>query len=142
MMSMTPAAGPAVEKEIALDVARKALLVSPVFLVAAFVGWGADGALSSGYALGIVLGNFLLSAVLLGWAAGVSLTLVVLVAMFGYIIRLGTVVAAVLLVKDLAWVEMVPLGLTLVVAHVGLLFWETRNVSASLAFPGLKPRKD
>ena len=30
-------------------------------------------------------------------------------------------------------------GVTLVVAHLGLLFWETRYVSASLAFPGLKP---
>ena len=32
-----------------------------------------------------------------------------------------------------------PLGATLVVSHLGLLLWETRYVSASLAFPGLKP---
>jgi len=45
-------------------------------------------------------------------------------------------------VKDAAWVELWPLGLTLIVTHLGLLLWETRYVSASLAFPGLKPRKD
>jgi len=52
---------------------------------------------------------------------------------------LALVTVAVLAVKDLAWVELVPLGLTIVVSHLGLLFWETSRVSASLAFPGLKP---
>ena len=31
------------------------------------------------------------------------------------------------------------LGVTLIVTHLGLLIWETRHVSASLAYPGLKP---
>ena len=43
------------------------------------------------------------------------------------------------LVKDLPWVEMVPLAITLLVTHLGLLLWETRYVSLSLAYPGLKP---
>jgi hypothetical protein len=30
--------------------------------------------------------------------------------------------------------------MTIVIAHVGLLFWELRYVSLSLAFPGLKPK--
>ena len=34
---------------------------------------------------------------------------------------------------------MTALGLTIIVTHLGLLFWELRYVSASLAFPGLKP---
>ena len=34
---------------------------------------------------------------------------------------------------------LVALGLTLIVTHLGLLLWELRYVSASLAFPGLKP---
>ena len=33
------------------------------------------------------------------------------------------------------------LGTTLVVTHLGLLFWEMRYVSLSLAHPGLKPRR-
>jgi len=31
--------------------------------------------------------------------------------------------------------------LTLIVTHLGLLFWELRYVSGSLAYPGLKPTK-
>jgi hypothetical protein len=46
---------------------------------------------------------------------------------------------AVWVVRDASWVELVPLGLTIVVTHLGLLFWEMRYVSATLAFPGLKP---
>ena len=37
------------------------------------------------------------------------------------------------------WVEELPLGLALVAGHLGLLLWEARSVSASLAFPALKP---
>jgi hypothetical protein len=60
--------------------------------------------------------------------------------LFGYIIRLAIVAAAVYLVRNLSWVELVPMGVTIIVAHVGLLFWELRYVSLSLAYPGLKPK--
>ncbi|MEY4147330.1 MAG: hypothetical protein RL278_886, partial [Actinomycetota bacterium] len=36
--------------------------------------------------------------------------------------------------------ELVPLCMTIVITHVGLLFWEMRYISLSLAFPGLKPK--
>jgi hypothetical protein len=61
--------------------------------------------------------------------------------LFGYIVRLAVIAAAVYLVRNEAWVELVPLCLTIVIAHVGLLFWELRYVSLSLAFPGLKPKQ-
>jgi hypothetical protein len=35
-------------------------------------------------------------------------------------------------------VDVVVLGVTLFVTHLGLLFWELRSVSFSLAAPGLK----
>ncbi len=53
--------------------------------------------------------------------------------------RLSLIFAAVWLVKDQSWVAMVPLGVTIIVTHLGLLVWELRFISASLAFPGLKP---
>jgi len=31
------------------------------------------------------------------------------------------------------------LAVTILATHLGLLFWELRYVSASLAYPGLKP---
>ena len=60
-------------------------------------------------------------------------------ALFGYLIRLAIVSAVVLAVNNMSWVAIWPLGLTIIVTHLGLLIWETRHVSASLAFPGLKP---
>ena len=38
--------------------------------------------------------------------------------------------------------NMTALGICVLVTHLGLLFWELRYVSASLAFPGLKPTTD
>jgi hypothetical protein len=59
--------------------------------------------------------------------------------LFGYLARLALIGAAILLVRDASWVSLVPLGLTIIVTHLGLLFWELRYVSVTLAFPGLKP---
>jgi hypothetical protein len=61
-------------------------------------------------------------------------------ALFGYLLRLGLIFAAVMLVRNASWVEMLPLGIMLIVTHLGLLFWELRYVSGSMAFPGLKPK--
>lgn len=134
--------GPAVEREIAVDMAKRAVPAIPVLLIAAAVGWGFDGMASSAYAVAIVLVNLTLSAALLAWTARISLALMMGAALFGYLLRLGLVALAVIAVKDARWVELWPLGLSLIVTHLGLLLWELRYVSASLAFPGLKPRKD
>ena len=131
--------GPAVEQELARDMVKRALPMAPVALLLCGLLWGFDGALSSAYALLLVLVNFVLAAALLSWSARISLTLMMGAALGGYLIRLGLILLAVLAVKDASWVELWPLGLTIIVSHLGLLFWETRYVSASLAFPGLKP---
>ena len=103
-------------------------------------GWGAAGAWSVAYGLAIVITNFLLASWSLARAARISLALMAGMALFGFLIRLGLITVAVLVVRNASWVELVPLGLTLIVTHLGLLFWEMRFVSASLAFPGLKPK--
>ncbi|MBI3256518.1 MAG: ATP synthase subunit I [Actinobacteria bacterium] len=131
--------GPSPEREIAHDLVRRALPVAPVLVLIGAIGWGVGGALSAGYAVFLVLVNFLLAAALLTWSARISLALMMGAALVGYVLRLGLIFAAVVLVKDAGWVKLWPLGLSLIVTHVGLLFWETRYVSASLAFPGLMP---
>ena len=133
--------GPAVEQEIAMDMIRRGLPAVPVVLVLAAIPWGLHGALSAAFAIVLVLVNFALAAALLAWTARISLALMMGAALGGYLLRLILISAAVLLVKDLSWVELWPLGLTLIVTHLGLLLWETKYVSASLAFPGLKPKE-
>jgi hypothetical protein len=131
--------GPAPEPVLVRDMARRALAFAPIAVLACTAVWGVDGAASAGYALAVVLANFALAAWMLSTAARISYGLLMGAALFGFLLRLGLVSAAVLLVKDAAWVEPLALGLTLVVTHLGLLFWELRYVSISLAHPGLKP---
>ena len=76
----------------------------------------------------------------MAWAARISLGVLMATVMIGYVVRLGIIVAATLAVVHTGWFEAVPFGGTLIVAHLALLLWETRFVSASLAYPGLKPR--
>jgi len=133
--------GPAPESEVARDMIRRAMPAVPVLIVASAAMWSIDGAISSAYGIAIVLGNLALSAAMLSVSARISLALLMGAAMFGFLIRLGLIFAAVLLVRDASWMSLPALGTTLVLTHLGLLFWEMRYVSLSLAHPGLKPRR-
>lgn len=132
--------GPAVESDIVKDMLRRALPVAPVLVLLCSIPWGVNGAISSAFAIAVVSLNFALSAALLAWSARISLGLLMGTALFGYLIRLGLIAAAVIAVHNMAWFSAWSLGLTLIVTHLGLLLWELRYVSASLAFPGLKPK--
>ena len=134
--------GPAVEAQIAADMAKRMLPVLPVVVLVAGLIWGPDGAASGAFAVALVLGNLALSAVLLGRAARISLALLMGAALGGFVLRLILLVAVVWAVKDQPWVDITALGFTLIVTHLGLLVWETRHVSASLAYPGLKPTQN
>ena len=127
------------EVEIAGDMVRRALPVAPLLILVCGLIWGVDGALSSAYGIALVLLNFVLAAVLLARAARVSPTMLMAATLGGFLLRMTLIVAAVLLVRHTSWAEMAPLLMTILVTHVGLLLWETRFVSLSLAYPGLKP---
>ena len=74
-------------------------------------------------------------------AARISLGLMMGATLFGYLIRLGLIFLAVYLVKDASWISLPALGATIIVTHLGLLFWEMKYVAISLAAPGLKPAR-
>ena len=146
IMSTTPLFAPApgspeVERQLVTEMIRRALPLAPVIVLVAGLLTGVDGALSSAFGLAVVVVNFAVSAALLSWAGRRSIALLMGTALFGYLVRMGLVALAIYAVKDLAWVELVPLGITIVVTHLGLLWWETRHLSLTLAFPGVKPRQ-
>ena len=58
-----------------------------------------------------------------------------------WLMRLGILLAAVLVVRDSGWISLPALGATIIVTHLGLLVWELKYVAASLAYPGLKPAR-
>jgi hypothetical protein len=134
-----PVAGDSVELQVSSDMVKRGLLAAPILILIAFLIWGTDGAWSSAYAIGLVLVNFMLSAVLIGWAARISLVVLMAATMFGYLFRLGLIFVAVFVVKDAGWISLPAVGAAIIVTHLGLLVWELRYVSISLAYPGLKP---
>lgn len=131
-------ANPETEPAIAGDLARRGALLAPLAVLAAALVGGADGAASAAFALALVVANFLASAATLAWAARISPGLYLGTALGGYFVRLGLITVAVVLVRDLSWVHLPTVGITLIVAHLGLLTWEMRSISLTLAAPGLK----
>jgi hypothetical protein len=131
--------GPSPEAQISRDIVKRGVLVAPLLVAVSWLAWGPNGAWSSGYGVLLILCNFMLAAGIIAAAARVSYAVMLGAMLFGYLIRLGLVAFAIFIVRDAAWVDLVALGLTVVVTHIGLLFWEMRFVSASLAFPGVRP---
>jgi hypothetical protein len=136
----TDAAGtPAVERSIALDLVRHGAYIAPAVVLLAGAVRGVDGAASAALGLGLVIVNFLATALVMGWAARKSSTVLATAAMGGFIVRMGILLGAMFLADALfGWVDILVLALTVFLAHLGLLFWELRSVSLTLAAPGLR----
>ena len=133
--------GPAPEVDITKDLVKRGLIVAPVLVAICGVIWGLDGALSALFAIGLVLVNFALSAAIVSATAKISLGLMMGAVLFGYLIRLGLILLAVVLVKDASWISRPALGAAIIVTHLGLLAWELKYLAISLAHPGLKPAR-
>jgi hypothetical protein len=127
------------ESAISRDLVRHAAMVLPLFVVFGALVGRVHGAVSAAVAVALVCANFLVSAALITVTARISLGLMMGAVLFGYLVRLALIGLAIVAVRDASWFHALAFGATLVVTHLGLLFWETRYVSASLAFPGLKP---
>ncbi len=137
----TPLVGPAPEVTVSIDIIKRGLMVAPVLIAICGAIWGLDGALSSAFAVAIVLINFAMAAGLITLSARIGLGLMMGAILFGYLIRLALIFLAVYLVKDAGWISLPALGATIIVTHLGLLVWEMKYVAISLAHPALKPAR-
>lgn len=133
--------GPDVELNVSKDMVKRGIIVAPALIAICGLIWGLDGVYSCAYGIAIVLVNFMLAATLISRTAKISLGLMMGATLFGYLLRLGLIFVAVLLVKDAGWISLPALGTTIIVTHLGLLLWELRYVAISLAHPGLKPAR-
>jgi len=131
---------PQVERDIAFDLVKHGLLLAPVVVLVAGLVSGWDGTASAAIAFAIVCLNFTVAALSVGWAAKISPVMVGGVALGGYVVRLGLILVALVLLRHVSWIVLPWLGFTLVGAHLVLLAWETKYVSLQLAAPGLRPR--
>ena len=132
-------ATPDVERQLVADMLRRGAPAVPVVLLVGGLVAGWAGVASAGYGMGIVAINLVLSAIALAWAARISPGALMATALGGFLVRMGLVTVAILLVRHASWSNLTVVAVTVLGAQLGLLFWETRYVSASLAFPGLKP---
>jgi hypothetical protein len=133
--------GPAPEVGVSKDMIRRGLVVAPVLVALCGFVWGLHGAYSSAYGVALVLVNFALAAGLVAVTARISIGLMMGAVLFGYLVRLGLIFLAVLLVKESGWISLPALGATIIVTHLGLLIWEMKFVALSLSHPGLKPSR-
>jgi hypothetical protein len=129
------------EVRVSRDMVRRGLMVAPVLIAVCAVIWGGDGAWSCAYGIALILLNFPIASGLIAWSARISLALMMGAVLFGYLLRLGILLAAVLVVRGSGWISLPALGATIIVTHLGLLVWELKYVAASLAYPGLKPAR-
>ncbi len=132
-------APPPVERRIATDLVRHGLMVAPVIVLVAGLLRGVDGAASAALGLGVLVLNFFAAALTLEWGARRGGNVLFAVALGGFLFRMMSILVVILVAQALfGWVDVVVLALTLFVTHLGLLFWELRSVSFSLAAPGLQ----
>jgi hypothetical protein len=127
------------EGQVAGDLVRRVLMVSPAVLIVAGIVSGVDGLLSAAIGLVLVSLNFLASARLITYTARRSPGAVMGVVLGGYIVRLGLLFGIALALDTVSWIDIGVLLLTVAVVHLALLTWESRHVSLSLGYPGLKP---
>jgi hypothetical protein len=138
---ITPPSPDGIESRIARDIARHALWVAPLCIIGAGIAWGIEGALGMLLAFVVVLANFLVTGAALGWAARISPGAIMGVALGGFLVWLFFIFGTGLLVEQTDAVNLTVYVVSVLVLHLGLLAWETRSISFSLASPGLKPRK-
>ena len=127
------------EGQVAGDLVRRVLIVSPAVLIVAAIVGGVDGVLSAAIGLVLVSLNFLASAKLITYTARRSPGAVMGVVLGGYIVRLGVLFGIALALDTISWIDIGVLLLTVAVVHLALLTWESRHVSLTLGYPGLKP---
>jgi len=133
--------GEPVEVKVSADMVKRGLLVAPLLIAVCAVIWGVNGAWSAALGIALVLLNFALSAMVISSTAKISLGLMMGATLFGFLIRLGLITLVVVLVKDKPWISLPALGATIIVTHLGLLFWEMKYLAITLAHPGLKPAR-
>ncbi|MDE0319359.1 MAG: ATP synthase subunit I, partial [Acidimicrobiaceae bacterium] len=101
----------------------------PAWVVASGFVWGMGGAFSSALGYVLVIGNLATAATLMAWGARTSPTALMGATLGGFIARLAVLAGIVFAVAQLSFFEPVPIAITIIASHLGLLVWEIRYVS-------------
>jgi hypothetical protein len=115
---------------------RRVLPFTPLaVLAAAAIGWavgGSDAAWSAAIGIVVVTGNFVAFALSVAWAARISVTMLALVALGGYVVRLAVFTVILVLLNTLAWFSPVAFVCALVPATTALLVYEAKVLTGRM----------
>jgi hypothetical protein len=118
------------------ELVRRVLPFVPIAVVAAFaVGWlagGSGAAWSAAIAVAIVAANFVAFALSIAWAAAVSPTMLAIVALGGYLMRLIVFTLLLVGLNTLAWFSPLAFVCALMPAVIALLVYEAKILSGRL----------
>jgi ATP synthase protein I len=107
----------------------------PAILLAFIVGSlaaGWDVGWSAAIGVTIVVVNFVVNGLSLARAARISLTALAAVAMGGFVVRLGVIMAIMFLLNRFSWFSPLAFGLTVVPATILLLGFEMKLMAGGL----------
>jgi hypothetical protein len=132
-MTTTISTGPdGIETGIARDLARKGLMILPVAVLIAGVWRGFPGAVGALLGCALVIANFSFGAALMTWGARISADVLLGATLFGYLIRMGLILAAGFGVKAWGYPDMPSFLFTVLITHLVLLAWEVKTIGATL----------
>lgn len=106
--------------------------VVPVAAAIGFLAAGGRGAWSALLAVALVVANFAAHGLSLAWAAGVSIPVLQAVALGGVVVRMGVILAVLVVIDRTGVLSTVVFGITAVVGTLALLVLEARLVFRGL----------
>jgi hypothetical protein len=108
---------------------RKAILPGIVATLAALgigaVAGGPGVGASAGLGIAVAVSNFAVAGSSLAWAAGISLTAIQVVALGGFVVRLGVILGLMFALKTMSWFSPLAFGLAVVPGTLMLLIYES-----------------
>jgi len=118
-----------VEVVLARHTVRRAVIIGPIIVSVFAAISGVDGAIASFIGVVIVVGYFLLNGLMLATAARISLGAYHAAALLGFFLRMGLIAVTMISIAAVVDIDRLALGITVVVAFLALLTWETVAVA-------------
>jgi len=118
-----------VETVIARHTAARLVWVGPILIAIFGLLGGWDGAIGATIGVVVVGANFLIAGVMLSMALKISLSMYHAAALFGFFLRLGLLVAAMLLIVQFFEIDRVAFGISAVLAYLVSLILESVAVA-------------
>jgi hypothetical protein len=118
-----------VETVIARHTVKRAVYVGPLVVALFGVLRGLDGLIGSTIGVAVIVGNFLLAGAMLSLAMRISLAMYHAAALFGFFLRLGLIMATMLLIVQFVEIDRLAFGISAVVTYMVLLALEAVAVA-------------